>query len=251
MSSETKASKITVILGGARSGKSGLAEQLAHRRATTANGVLYIATLAPGDDEMRQRISRHRAGRPATWRTLETPYELADPVLERLQQEQVVLLDCLTVWTSNRLLREDTALPATSGPVYEEPGEPGTAVAAGSSSLEPDREETITSDLQADLPVRRPTTNPETPTPPDYTRLEAELMRELEALITGLRQRNTGLIIVTNEVGLGLVPPYPLGRVYRDMLGRINQRVAALADEVFMVFAGLPIELKRLQATLE
>ena len=257
MSNETVSNppKITLLLGGARSGKSRLAEELAYKRATEPNGVLYVATLQPGDDEeMRDRVARHRAARPATWRTLETPFDLAETVLERLQNEQIVLLDCLTVWTSNRLIREDGTLTNHLGEIHDD--QPSVKVAtngqsaSSSSSLEPDREETITSDLQDELRSVR-LARPAPPNKPDYARLETALIAELETLINGLRQRGVGGLIVSNEVGLALVPPYPLGRIYRDLLGRVNQRVAQLADEVFMVFAGLPVELKKLQATLE
>src|SRR3954452_17215385 len=116
--------KITLVLGGARSGKSTLAEKIVLKRAGES-GVLYVATLQPFDSEMQQRISSHKASRPATWRTLEAPYNLAGPVLENLQDEKLVLLDCLTVWASNRLLRDME--PGLLGPagIFEELPETG------------------------------------------------------------------------------------------------------------------------------
>ena len=171
-------------------------------------------------------------------------------MLDRLQNEKIVLLDCLTVWTSNRLIREDGTLTGHTGEIYDDLPIVATGQSEQSSPLEPDREETITSDLQTNLPKLRPA-RPVQPPQPDYARLENELTSEIEILIAGLRKRGVGLVVVSNEVGLALVPPYPLGRVYRDLLGRLNQRVAGLSDEVFMVFAGLPVELKKLQATLE
>jgi adenosylcobinamide kinase/adenosylcobinamide-phosphate guanylyltransferase len=206
--------RITLLLGGARSGKSALAEKLAQHRARET-GVLYLATLQPGDAESRDRIARHQSSRPASWRTIEAPFALATGLFEGLQSEKVVLLDCLTTWTGNLIMRE-------SG--YEWGGE-----------------------LLADDEIAPPT-NPTAE--PDYNRLELDIIKELEALISRAKERELGLILISNEVGMGLVPPYPMGRAYRDLLGRVNQRLAALADEVLLVVAGIPVDLKRFQAEL-
>ena len=207
-------SRISLILGGARSGKSSLAEKLAERRAGE-HGVLYLATLQPFDSEMEARVVQHQASRPATWRTIEAPYTLRESLFAGLQTEKLTLIDCLTVWSGNLVLRE--------------------------SGLE------LTEAIAEDelLPQTPPQAEP------DYRRVESEIQLELETLIAQARQRELGLIIVSNEVGMSLVPPYPLGRAYRDLLGRVNQHVAALADEVFLVVAGIPVDLKRLQAELE
>jgi adenosylcobinamide kinase/adenosylcobinamide-phosphate guanylyltransferase len=250
---ETEKSKITLILGGARSGKSALAEKLAQVRSSAGGAVLYVATSLPTDQEMRERIARHKAGRPANWRTIEAPYDLARTVLANLQNEQVVLVDCLTIWTNNLMFRESQTqayLPETPtfpGVIYEEvvaPRKVHAAHSTASSALEPDREEDITSELQWEVAFKPPAP------PLDYGRLEAAIIAELESLVAQLRERKIGLLLVSNEVGMGLVPPYELGRAYRDLLGRVNQRLARSADEAFMVFAGLPIELKKLQADL-
>jgi adenosylcobinamide kinase / adenosylcobinamide-phosphate guanylyltransferase len=235
--------RVTLILGGARSGKSALAEKLAALRAGDAGKVLYVATLQPFDSEMRDRIVQHKASRPASWRTLETPFNLADDLTNGWQGEQIVLLDCLTLWTSNLLLRESELdrnfieENAMYGEIYDD--QP--------PQLETDREENITSDLQMTAPPRP---QPRSSVPPDYARLEMRIMADIERVVKFASDKNCGLLIVSNEVGMGLVPPYPLGRVYRDMLGRANQRLAALADEVFIVFAGIPVELKKLAANL-
>lgn len=234
------AKRITLILGGARSGKSSLAEKLAQSRAGEGGGVLYVATLAPGDAEMRARVVQHRASRPAAWRTLEAPYSLTDRVLATLQGETLVLLDCLTIWAANRLMAavEPDLLPST-GIFEEELAGPTGQVEPAAPAAEPG--EVATAELSpAPLPALTI----------DYQALESEMGAELDRLRAALQGRGIGLVLVSNEVGMGLVPPYPLGRVYRDMLGRLNQRMAAQADEVFFVLAGIPVELKRLQAEL-
>jgi adenosylcobinamide kinase/adenosylcobinamide-phosphate guanylyltransferase len=203
--------------------------------------VLYVATLAPADAEMRERVIQHRASRPATWRTLEAPFDLTGPVLAALQGERLVLLDCLTIWTANRLLAAMEPDLLTPPEIFEEELPSPTA------------------GPEQPAPAAKPagTSNADSPPPPpaqsvtDYRALEDEMGAELDRLLAGLRGRGVGLALVSNEVGMGLVPPYPLGRAYRDMLGRLNQRLAAQADEVFFVLAGIPVDLKRLQVELE
>jgi adenosylcobinamide kinase / adenosylcobinamide-phosphate guanylyltransferase len=184
-------SRLILLLGGARSGKSALAERLAARLAGDG-GVLYVATAQAGDDEMRVRIAEHQRRRPASWRTLEAPHDLAGGIREHAASASVILVDCLTVWTSNLLLRE----------------------AGETETLTPEQESVIVSQL-ADL-------------------------------LATCRSASATCLLISNEVGLGLVPPYPLGRAYRDLLGRVNQRVAAAADEVYLLVAGIPIDLKAL-----
>lgn len=237
------AKKLTLILGGARSGKSTLAEKLAQIRAGEAGGVLYVATLLPYDAEMRERVALHRASRPASWRTLEAPYKLTEAILANLQGESLVLLDCLTVWTANRLiaLMEPGLMVPTE--IFEE-----------ELPVTPAIEQSV--QLPVELPVEPPTTPEQAAAGDkaekviDYLALEREMGAELDNLLTGLQEGGVGLVLVSNEVGMGLVPPYPLGRAYRDLLGRLNQRLAGRADEVFFVLAGIPVDLKRLQAEL-
>lgn len=166
---------LTLILGGARSGKSRLAEQLAERRAGTA---VYIATAEAHDDEMRSRIAEHRARRGGRWRSIEAPVAVAE-VLRALPPETgVVLVDCLTLWLSNL--------------------------------------------MHAGRDIGTET---------------AELLAALQAVAFPV-------LLVSNEVGLGIVPDNRLARDFRDHQGRLNQAVAALADHVIFTAAGLPLVLK-------
>jgi adenosylcobinamide kinase / adenosylcobinamide-phosphate guanylyltransferase len=179
---------LTLILGGARSGKSSHAEQLAAQRGTR---VAYVATAQAWDDEMALRIANHKAQRPAHWLTVEAPMRLGATIgaAESMAGDwEVILIDCLTLLASNVIL----ALPE---------------------------------------PVETPAA-------------EAALRVEVNALLAAYRASQASWILVSNEVGLGIVPPYPLGRVYRDALGRANQQIAAVADEVLFMVAGLPMRVK-------
>jgi adenosylcobinamide kinase/adenosylcobinamide-phosphate guanylyltransferase len=178
--------QLTFVTGGARSGKSSFAERLA---ASSGAAVSYLATLEPLDEEMRDRIARHQDQRPAAWQTIEAPHALASAFAE-IPADNVVLLDCLSLWVSNRLLTLD-----------------------------------------------------DDPPPPAAAALEAELDGELDMLIAHARERGAATVIVSNEVGSGVVPPSVLGRVYRDLLGRANQRVSLGADRAWLLVAGRALEL--------
>jgi adenosylcobinamide kinase/adenosylcobinamide-phosphate guanylyltransferase len=178
--------ELILILGGARSGKSAHAQALALEMGGPA--VLYLATAQGHDEEMLWRIALHRADRPAGWRTLEAPSLIGAPVAEAAADARVVLLDCMTLLTSNAVLSAGDDVPA---------------------------------------PVA-----------------EAAVAREVAALLAAYQTGDATWIVVSNEVGMGLVPPYPLGRVYRDALGRANQTLAAAADGVSLLVAGLPMRLK-------
>jgi adenosylcobinamide kinase/adenosylcobinamide-phosphate guanylyltransferase len=179
---------LTLVLGGARAGKSAFAERLAARHGPH---VLYVATAEPLDDDMRARIAAHRAARPPAWRTVEAPLDPAAALHAVTGPVDAALLDCLTLWTSNLMLRA--------------------------------------------------------PGPADAERGAADA---LTALLDWQRAMGIPLYIVSNEVGLGVVPPTSLGRAFQDVLGRLNQRVAATAEQVYLVVAGLALDLRALGATV-
>jgi adenosylcobinamide kinase/adenosylcobinamide-phosphate guanylyltransferase len=174
--------QLILILGGARSGKSTFAERLAAGRGER---ITYLATGTACDEEMAERIARHRAERSPAWRTVECPLGPAAALRAHAPDTDCFLLDCATLLVSNLLVAEDS-------------------------------------------------------------KGEEDVRRALDALLAEYREAGTDLIIVSNEVGLGLVPEYPLGRLYRDVLGRFNQQVATAADAVYFLVAGLPLELKSL-----
>ncbi|WP_262299228.1 bifunctional adenosylcobinamide kinase/adenosylcobinamide-phosphate guanylyltransferase [Microvirga sesbaniae] len=164
-----------LVLGGARSGKSRTALRLAE---STSPERTYIATAQAFDDEMRERIDRHRAERDGSWQTVDAPLDLVEAVQAQVAPRHAVLVDCLTLWLSNLML---------------EGRDPG---------------------------------------------------REAGRLVQAVQDARGPLILVTNEVGQGIVPPTPLGRAFRDEQGRLNQRVAEACDAVVLVAAGCPILVK-------
>jgi len=165
---------LTLVLGGARSGKSRHAEERIERLAPPWS---YIATGAAYDGEMAARIALHRARRGTGWDTVDAPHELAGAV-RALPAGRPALVDCLTLWLTNRMLAE------------------------------------------------------------------ADIEAESAALVEALAGRDGPTFVVSNETGLGIVPDNALARRFRDAQGRLNQMVAARADEVIFMVAGLPMKVK-------
>jgi adenosyl cobinamide kinase/adenosyl cobinamide phosphate guanylyltransferase len=165
---------LVVLLGGARSGKSALAVRLAAERGAP---VTFVATAQAGDQEMAERIRRHRRERPAEWSTIEEPLDLLAAV-ERAPASDTLIVDCLSLWVANVLETVDDV---------EDRAEAAAATAAARSGL---------------------------------------------------------TVAVSNEVGLGIVPATPLGRRYRDVLGRVNTIWADVADEAVLVVAGRALRLE-------
>jgi adenosylcobinamide kinase/adenosylcobinamide-phosphate guanylyltransferase len=189
--------KLTLILGGARSGKSTYAEQRA--KDVGGDSVLYVATSETKDEEMQQRVEKHRAGRPTAWGTVEAPRNVAQALRQERSAAKVILLDCMTFLVANHLM--DVAAPE-------------------------------------DDPFDEPRSNP------FDARIEADVVAEVEAIIDFMKKTDAEMLVVSNEVGLGVVPPYELGRAYRDILGRANQILARHADEVLLLVAGIPMKVK-------
>lgn len=178
----------TLVLGGARSGKSVFAEQLV---AASGKEGIYIATAQAGDDEMARRIAHHRGQRPAHWTTVEEPLALADALSRWCAPQRMVLVDCLTLWLSNLLFSAGGAWPEVGDVVL----------------------------------------------PPSFH-------AERAALLQVLAQCPGDVVLVSNEVGMGIVPMGAVSRCFMDEAGRLNQAVAALCDHAVFVAAGLPLYLK-------
>lgn len=174
-----------LILGGARSGKSSKAVEIARNHEE----VIYLATGVPTDQEMENRIARHKQDRPDNWETIEEPVELGE-VMERLKSDSfsgAVILDCLGFWLSNTMREVE----------LEGPGE-----------------------------------------------LEDFVQNKVTEELGQARGADFELLVVSNEVGMGVIPESPAGRKFRDALGRANQVVGRLADRVYLMVAGFPLQLK-------
>ncbi len=170
---------MTLILGGARSGKSRFAQTLAAK----GRHVAFIGTARPSDAEMRRKIARHQSERPASWKTIEAPAKLAKAIASRAPETDVILIDCLTVYVDN-----------------------------------------VMSARRGD---------------------SVKIQKDFDELCHEIQRSQCSIILVSNEVGCGIVPAFRSGRRYRDILGQLNQRIAAIADRVILMVAGVPLTLKR------
>jgi adenosylcobinamide kinase/adenosylcobinamide-phosphate guanylyltransferase len=170
--------QITLITGGARSGKSRFAENLAMKQGEP---LLYVATAASGDREMAERIARHQERRGAGWQTIEEQYDLAGVLKGHDGWFNTILVDCITLWLTNLLLK------------YED---------------------------------------------------KNAVLEEVRRTVTAFPALKTPIILVSNEVGMGIIPDNPLGRTFCDLSGEANEILAAAADEVYVTFSGLPLKLK-------
>ena len=170
--------EITLVLGGARSGKSYYAQQLASHFAR----VMFLATARRTDAEMRKKIARHRRARPVSWRTIEAPVDLDKAIRSQSPNVDLILIDCLTVYVDN--------------------------VAGTAKKRQPHAKDCI------------------------------------EEICDAIRACRASVIVVSNEVGSGIVPEYQSGRIYRDLLGQMNQKIAQIADRVVLMIAGVPLTIK-------
>ena len=166
------------VTGGCRSGKSRYALHYANQRFSKK---LFLATCEVLDGEMAQRVENHKKVRGPEWRTLEEPIEIVNTIRKHGDDAEVILIDCLTLWLYNLLMKWDNDL---------------------------------------------------------------KIIDETEKLIEIIKQSPASLILVSNEVGMGIVPADPLSRRYRDLLGTMNQRVAEALDTVIFMVSGIPIFLK-------
>jgi adenosylcobinamide kinase/adenosylcobinamide-phosphate guanylyltransferase len=166
---------VHLILGGARSGKSGYAESLAKQ---TAFDVTYVATAQAHDQEMTERITQHQLDRPNHWSTIEEPLELADVIKTHNKPNSVVLVDCLTLWLMNVMHHE------------------------------------------------------------------LDLAQEVDEVLAALEQAPGMVILVSNEISMGVVPMGELSRRYVDNLGRLHQQIAKQAQQVTLMVAGIPMAVK-------
>ena len=170
--------KIILITGGARSGKSHFAQELARK---FPGPKAYLATAQALDGEMAERIRRHRQNRPGDWETLEEPLRITECIETNGSRLGLILLDCLTLWISNLLMAEEK---------------------------------------------------------------EERILKEADRLIQACQKTGCSLIIVGNEVGMGIVPDNPQARVFRDLSGLIQQKIAGEADEVYFLVSGIARKIK-------
>jgi adenosylcobinamide kinase/adenosylcobinamide-phosphate guanylyltransferase len=169
---------VTLVLGGARSGKSRYAQEL----ASAFRRVVFIATALPSDTEMRQKIAEHRRNRPQCWKTVEAPLNLDRTLGQEDSNADLLLIDCLSLYAANLMRRKRTK--------------------------------------------------------------RVQVWDDIRRLCEAVRSTRASVVIVSNEVGGGVVPAYRSGREYRDFLGELNQQIAKIADRVILMVAGLPLVLK-------
>lgn len=182
-----KKTEVLFILGGARSGKSDTAVKLAARYGEK---VIFIATASAGDDEMKQRIEMHKKHRPSCWITVEAETNVGEQLSYIQGNADAVILDDLTLLTSNILLKENE-------------------------------------DVKEGESVKK-------------------IVQELDILLQECSNKKASCIIVSNEVGMGIVPVSGIGRLYRDVLGKVNKYIAGKADKVLLMIAGLAVDVKKL-----
>ncbi|MCT4617775.1 MAG: bifunctional adenosylcobinamide kinase/adenosylcobinamide-phosphate guanylyltransferase [Marinisporobacter sp.] len=183
--------KITLVTGGARSGKSNYAESLARN---SERKVAYLATAIPFDEGMKDRIKKHKQSRPTVWTTYEGYKNLYEMIPKIKEKHEVILLDCVTIMVTNLMFEEDVNWD------------------------EIDHE--------------------------NIDKIEKKIKDQIIKLIEAIRQNELWCIMVTNELGMGIVPENRISRVFRDIAGRMNQMIAKEANEVYFTVSGIPMQLK-------
>lgn len=176
-----------LVTGGARSGKSSFGESLLKDKKE----VLYIATSIPFDEEMKNRVKKHRESRPEHWHTLEAYKSLGASIRNLKKQYDGIILDCITIMITNLIFENfDEAIEI------------------------------------------------------DYKAIEEKIMGEMKAMVSALKELNSEVVLITNEVGSGIVPENRLSREFRDIAGRVNQYLAREAEEVYLAVSGIPVKIK-------
>lgn len=184
-------SKVILVTGGAKSGKSNFAEKLCKERN---NNTAYIATSIPFDDEMKDRVRKHKESRPQNWKTYEIYKDIYTIIDDISKEHKTVILDCVTLLVNNLIFMHEIDID-------------------NSTQYEIDE-------------------------------LEKYIKEQVEKLLIEIKKTNLYFVIVTNELGLGGVSINKLTRVYTDIVGRINQQIAAQSDEVYFVISGIPMKIK-------
>ncbi len=184
-------SKVILVTGGARSGKSNFAEKLCKEQN---NNTAYIATSIPFDDEMKDRVRKHKESRPQNWKTYEIYKDIYTIIDDISKEHKTVILDCVTLLVNNLIFMHEIDID-------------------NSTQYEIDE-------------------------------LEKYIKEQVEKLLIEIKKTNLYFVIVTNELGLGGVSINKLTRVYTDIVGRINQQIAAQSDEVYFVISGIPMKIK-------
>lgn len=184
-------SKLILVTGGARSGKSTFAEDYVKRYGPD---ILYVATSIACDEEMKMRIKKHRDSRPEWWETIEAYKDLDIYLQNSNAKKDAVILDCITIMITNLLMEKITDW-----------------------------------DTMTDVQIEE---------------AESSVRLEIDKLLNVIKTMQIPFIVVTNEVGMGIVPEYPSARVFRDVSGRVNQILARAADEVYLCVSGIPMKVK-------
>lgn len=184
-------SKIVLVTGGARSGKSNFAEKLC---IDQNNSTAYIATSIPFDDEMKDRVKKHKESRPQNWNTYEIYKDIYSIIKEISNKHKTVILDCVTLLVNNLM---------------------------------------FTYDMDIDKANQE-----------EINELEKYIKDQVKKLIEEIKKTNLYFVVVTNELGMAVVPDNKLSRVYTDIVGRINQQIASQSDEVYFVVSGIPMKIK-------
>lgn len=184
-------SKLILVTGGARSGKSNFAEGLCRDRK---NSTAYIATSTPFDEEMKDRVRKHKESRPTNWKTYEIFKDIYSIISDLGENHQTVILDCVTLLVNNLMFEHEIDFNNC--------------------------------------------------TPKETNEMEKYIKQQVEKLIEEIKKTDLYFVIVTNELGMSLVPDNKLCRVYSDIVGRINQYIAKYADEVYFVVSGIPMKIK-------